>query len=401
MTLSTFSQKNLQWRGKNRTGVYDETGLLKKWPEKGPELKWSVDSLPKGYSSVAIANNTLYITGIEGKQDVLMAYDMNGNEKWRLNYGRAWTKSFTHSRATPTIEDNRLYLSSGMGDIACVNSNTGKMIWSKTSHEDFEAPYGIWGISESLLLVDDIVVYTPAGDKTTIVAYNKMNGELVWMSKSLKDKPSYTSPLLIDRGGKKVILNVTELYIIGVDAASGRIMWQYDFGKLAGGSWKANIHTNTPIYKDGEIFITSGYDHKSIMLTLAEDGESVKEKWVTDVLDVHHGGVVLVDNHIYGANWINNNKGNWVCLDWETGKVKYETKWQNKGSIISAEGMLYCYEEKRGHIALVKANPEKFEVISSFRVPLGKGPHWSHLVIKDKTLYVRHASALMAYNIAE
>jgi len=135
------------------------------------------------------------------------------------------------------------------------------------------------------------------------------------------------------------------------------------------------------------------------MLDLSEDASSVKLAYVDSLLDVHHGGAVRLGDYVYGANWEHNRMGKWICLEWETGKPMYETEWENKGSIISAEGMLYCYDEKGGNIALAKASPKGFEVISTFKVPLGKGPHWSHLVIKDGVLYVRHEDALMAYNI--
>ncbi len=400
VAVSSFAQNIItEWRGPNRSGIYNETGLLTSWPEKGPNMLWSIDSLPQGYSSVAIAHNTIYVTGIDDKHDVLLALDMSGKIKWRVNYGRAWNKTFVDTRSTPTIEDNRIYLSSGLGDVACVDAHTGEIIWSKKSSEDFNGPYGEWGISESLLVVGDKVMYTPCGEQTTMVAYNKLNGELEWKTETFKDRPSYTSPLLVERGELKLAIQVSELYIFAVNTANGDIVWKFDFGKMAGGEWMANIHTNTPLYKDGEIFITSGYDHKSVMLSLSEDGKSVKQKWVTDDLDVHHGGAVLVDGHLYGTNWINNANGNWVCLDWATGELKYSTKWKTKGSIVSADGMLYCYDEKRGYLALVKASPEAFNVISSFRIRKGKGPHWSHIVIEDKVMYVRHGKALMAFDI--
>jgi hypothetical protein len=135
------------------------------------------------------------------------------------------------------------------------------------------------------------------------------------------------------------------------------------------------------------------------MLNLAEDAKSVSVKWIDSVMDVHHGGVCLIDGYLYGANWTDNRMGNWACLNWETGMVMYEENWYNKGSVISADRMLYCYEEKSGNIALVPVNPAKFEVKSTFKVPYGSGPHWSHLVIHKGILYVRHGNALMAYNI--
>jgi len=396
-----ISQEIAEWRGPGRTGVYNETGLLKKWPVDGPELLWSVDSLPVGYSSVSVANNLVYFTGIEDTLDVVIAVDINGNIQWQTPYGRAWDNSYNHSRCTPTVESNRLYVSSGLGDIACMNAINGELIWAVKASEKFEGTYGRWGIAESLLLIDDKVIYTPGGDLTTMVAFNKENGELIWKSESLKDKPSYTSPMITDWAGKNMIINATQSYLFGVKPDSGTILWKFDIGVFAGGEWRANNQTNTPLFYEGKIFHTSGYDHRCVMVELSEKGDAAYFVWVSDMLDVHHGGVVRLGDYIYGANWENNRMGSWACLDWNTGEVKYETEWENKGSIISADSMLYCYEEKNGHIALVKATPEKFKVTCSFKVPLGEGPHWSHLVIHEGILYVRHGGALMAYSITD
>jgi len=137
------------------------------------------------------------------------------------------------------------------------------------------------------------------------------------------------------------------------------------------------------------------------MYELSEDGNQVQTKWTQPTLDVHHGGFVVVDGYIYGSNWLNNKKGNWVCLDWKTGKVMYENKWKNKGSVIAAEGMLYCYEEHKGNLALVRATPEKFDVVSSFQIKMGSKQHWAHPAISDGRLYVRHGEALMVYDIKQ
>ena len=404
VAITVFTQCNSpkqtsEWRGPNRTGVYNETGLLKEWPKEGPDMLWSLSDIPKGYSSVAVVNDIVYLTGIKDSMDVLMAIDVKGKIKWQVPYGRKWDNTFPDSRCTPTIEDDRIYLSSGKGDLACVNALTGDIFWEVKASDKFEGAFGEWGISESLLLHGDNVYYTPCGEKTTMVALNKITGETVWQSKSLKDKSSYVSPLMVDRNGKKQIVTVTENNVIGVNPDNGEIIWTFDYAKYAGGEWKANIQTNTPLYCDGKIFVTNGYDHKSVMLDLSEDVSSVKLVYVDSLLDVHFGGAVRIGKYVYGSNWEHNRMGKWVCLEWETGKAMYETKWKNKGSIISAEGMLYCYDEKGGNIALAKVNPEAFEVISSFKVPLGKGPHWSHLVIKNGIMYVRHEDALMAYNI--
>ncbi|MCD4736145.1 MAG: PQQ-binding-like beta-propeller repeat protein [Bacteroidales bacterium] len=395
----SVSQVISEWRGPGRTGVYNETGLLTEWKEDGPELIWSIENIPDGYSSVSVAYDIVIFTGIVDSMDVLVAVDFDGNKKWQTPFGRAWKDSYTHSRSTPTIENYRAYVSSGYGDIACADVKTGEIIWSVKASEELKGTFGRWGIAESPLIVDDKVIFTPGGDSTTIIALDKSNGELIWMSECLNDKPSYSSPLLVEWEEKRFIVAVTQTYVIGVNPENGNIIWKFDFGVYARGEWRANNQTNTPLFFDGKIYITSGYDHCSVQIELSEDADQVYFNWVDTTLDVHHGGVVKYGEYIYGANWVNNRMGYWVCLDWETGKVMYEKEWENKGSIILAEGMLYCYEEKNGNIALVKATPDDFTVISSFKVPLGKGPHWSHPVINNGILYIRHEDALMAYSI--
>jgi outer membrane protein assembly factor BamB len=107
----------------------------------------------------------------------------------------------------------------------------------------------------------------------------------------------------------------------------------------------------------------------------------------------------LVDGFIYGSNWTSNGDGDWCCIDWKTGKVSYQVDWKSKGSIIAADGMLYLYDEKSGNVALVKPNPSTFDLVSSFKVSEGSGPYWSHPVIHNGYLFIRHGKALMVYNI--
>lgn len=400
ISFNSKAQEAFQWRGENRDGHFTATNLLKEWPENGPELLWYNDSIPNGYASVSVGNNTIFTTGKVDSLDYLIAFSLQGKEIWRTAFGRAWDGSYTESRSTPTIEGNRVYVSSGMGDIACVNAENGEIIWDMKAIDRFEGVYHKWGISESLLIVDDKVFFTPGGDKTSMVALDKMTGVTEWTSIPLGDYPSYVSPIVVERGNKKIIVTCMSKYIIGLDATNGNMLWNFNYAAFATKNGRNN-QTNSPLYSSGNLFFTSGYNHRSLMLSLSEDGERIFYEWSDSVLDVHHGGVVKVGDYIYGANWDGNRSGKWVCMNWNTGNVMYETEWKNKGSIITADNMLYCYDEKYGNIALVEAKPEEFKIISSFEVPYGKGPHWSHLVIHGGILYVRHGNALMAYDIAE
>jgi len=398
----SFSQVQSEWRGIGRTGVYNETGLLKEWPEDGPKLLWHSDSLALGHSSVAIGYETIYLTGREDSAEVLFALEMDGKLKWKTRYGRAWTGGFPNSRSTPTIDNNRIYVSSGLGDVACMNAATGKIEWSAEIGEKFGVKLAGFGYAESLLIKDDMLFVSPIGEQTNMLALNKITGEIIWQSKSLGDSAAYCSPILLKYAGLEMVVNVGSSDVFALNINDGSVLWSFKYFDVnpPERNWKPTMNCTTPLYSDGHIYVNSGYNHVGIMLKLNADGKSVELLWSDSLIDTHHGGVVKIGDYIFGSNWINNGNGNWCCIDWETGKKNYETKWNNKGSIIANGGMLYCYDEKRGNIALVKADPEKFEPVSSFKVPFGKGPHWSHPVIKDGILYVRHGTSLMVYSIA-
>jgi len=397
ISIPVVAQDISEWREENRTGISAETGLMKSWPEKGVALLWSCTDLAKGNSSVSFGNSSIYTTGNKGNDDILFALDMKGKVLWQTVFGRSWTQSYPESRATPTVEGNRVYCTSGYGDLACIDGTTGKIIWSYKASEIHKGTYGSWGIAESMIIDGNKVYFSPGGPQTMTIALDKTTGKLIWKSASLGDKPGYVSPILVNYAGRKMLINVSLRHVFGVDVSNGEILWKVAHPKQDDGDL---IKCVTPLFKDGRVYVTGGYNTGGMMVEIAKDGKSAKTVWTDEVLDVHHGGVVLVNGYIYGANWISNGNGNWCCIDWNTGKKMWEERWNNKGSIIAADGMLYIYDEKSGNVGLVKLNPLKFDLVSSFKVTLGSaGPYWAHPVIKDGILYLRHTNALMAYDI--
>jgi outer membrane protein assembly factor BamB len=400
--LSVNAADVLQWRN-NREGIYQETGLLKQWPAKGPKMLWVNEDVGDGYSSPIIVKGNIYLTGVRNGREFLAAYDLQGKQKWATEYSDGWQKSYSEARTTPTCKAGILYVISGCGDTAAIDSKSGKIIWMTRVFEKYQGSPGHWGAAESPLIVDDKVIVTPTGETTTMVALNIKDGSLAWKTRSLNDGGAYVSPLLIEHNGVKQIIGVTSRHIFAVAPQSGEIKWTFDYL----GTYFENdanksrwiINCNTPVFKDGKIFVTSGYDHCGVMLELNKDATGVKMLWKTEDLDVHHGHVVLFDGCLYGANWLSNRNGNWVCLDWNTGRKMYEQEWHSKGNIIYADGMLYCYEEQKGNIALVTASPKGFEVKGTLSVDYGSKAHWAHTVISNGVLYVRHGNALMAYDI--
>lgn len=399
LSANAYTQ-TAQWRGPERSGIFPETSLLQEWPEQGPEMILKVDSLGKGISSPVLYDGVVYITGKKGDHDFLSAVDLEGNVKYQVNYGRSWEKSYPDSRTTPTIDGDHIYVISGMGEIVCLAKDDGKIIWKVDAHTTYQGEFHSWGVAESPLIVDDKVLYTSGGELTTVIAFDKVSGDEIWKTKSVGGARTYVSPVLYENDGIRQIVAATSHYFFAVFPESGEVAWEYKHvGEGEEFNRRGTITTNSAITYGNEVFFSRGYDQYGVMLQVAEDGKSVAEKWRTDVLDTHHGHYVHIGEYIYGSTWINNSKGNWACLNWDTGESMYEDTWKTKGPIAFADGKLYCWEERTGNFALVNPTPEKFDIVSTFKVEYGSGPHWAHPYIADGKLLLRHGAVLMVFNI--
>ncbi|HEY3373243.1 MAG TPA: PQQ-binding-like beta-propeller repeat protein [Prolixibacteraceae bacterium] len=389
----------VQWRGPQRDGKFPATGLLKKWPDAGPELLLKVEGIGKGYSSVVATDQYIFATGMIDTLDYLSCITPDGNIKWKVAYGRSWVKSFPETRSTPTIEDDRVYIISGTGELVCLNVEDGAIRWKVNVDKDYSAEWHIWGVSESPLIVDDKVICTPGGAKTSVVALDKMTGKLIWQSESVGGPRSYISPVIYQYKQLRYILAATGTNLIALDPATGKVAWTFKYWDGAKWDQPGLIWANTPTIKGRDIFLSMGYDYRNVMIEMNEEGTAATEKWSNMTLDNHHHGLIELDGFIYGSNWESNSKGKWVCMDWQTGDVKYETEWATKGALVYADGLFYIMEEKAGNVALVKPDPSGFQVISSFKLQGGSGPYWSHPFISNGKLYLRHGEVLFVYNI--
>jgi outer membrane protein assembly factor BamB len=383
-----------QWRGPERNGIYPEKGMLKSWPENGPDMLWSFDGLGAGHGSVGLARDKIFILGMPDTTGILYAFDYNGKLLWKKKYGPEWHENYTGTRSTPTIVGERVYFESGEGAVYCYNTKTGEKLWSVDLLKKFDANNITWGMAESILIEGDLLYCTPGGKKNNVVALNRFTGETVWTSPGNRQPSAYCSPIFVKHNKTSLIVTMTAESIVGIDAFTGKFYWQvpqYQINK---------IHANTPVYSNGRIYCSSDYEKSNsglVALKLSDDGKSVTIEWRNMNFKNLMGGIIVTGGYIYGSLYRQNA---WCCLDASSGKVLYTSKNLGDGNIIMTDGMFYCYSEK-GEIALVSANPSSFRVISKFQVPLGSDQHWSHPVIYQGRLYVRHGTALMAYNLKD
>jgi len=388
--LIVSAQEISQWRGPNRDGIYTEAGLLRKWPEAGPKLLWKFEGLGEGYTSAAVTSKGVFITGMINNTGNIFAIDSKGKLLWKKEYGPEWTDSHNGVRSTPLVVKDKLYFLSSFGKLFCMNCSDGQTVWTVDLMKQYGAENIQWGITENLLFDGNTIYCTAGGTGAALVAFDINNGKEIWKSKANGEISAYCSPMMIKIQGRKIIVTIMQNSICGFDATTGVQLWKSAF------RMDPDVHPNTPVYIDGYLYCGSGYGLGSVMLKLSSDGNSVSVVWKDSTCDPKMGGVVVLNGRIFGTGDRNRK---FFCLDWKTGKELYSTRNLAPANLIADEGLLYVYSES-GKVNLVEPTPEKLNVVSSFSVPSGEGPHWAHLVIKDKKLYVRHGSSLMVYDIA-
>jgi len=404
LTAPSWAADWPQWRGPERTDISKETGLLKSWPEGGPKLLWKYEDAGIGYSGPAIVGDRLYTMGAREDKEYVYALDVKtGKEVWSTEIGPLFNDRAQYGpgpRGTPTVDGGVLYTLSGQGNLACVDSAAGKKQWLKNLVNDLGGRTPGWGYSESPLIDGDKVVCSPGGGEGTIAALDKKTGEKIWQSKDLTDPMGYSSIIIAEVGGVRQYIQKTMKGLAGVAADDGRLLWHF-----LQPSYRTAV-IPTPVFHDNYVYATAGYGAGCNLLKLSPDGPNgtkEEEVYANKNMDNKHGGVVLVDGYIYG--WTDHGNA-WICQDFKTGKVVWESKKLGRGSITCADGLLYCYGERDGTCVLIEASPEGWKEKGRFTIPeqspyrSPNGGVWTHPVVANGRLYLRDQNLLFCYDVS-
>lgn len=392
-----------QWRGPNRDGHSPDKNLLSEWDKDGPKLAWKTPGIGRGFSSAAVADGKVYTMGERGDGQYVVALSAaDGKQLWSTKFG---SKGGNDPRGTPTVDGDRVYVVGGNGVLAALDADSGKLDWTKDFKKEFSAPTPSWGFCESPLVDGDRLICTPGAKDAMMVAFDKQSGEVVWKSaygekgKKGGGGAGYSSIVISNGGGVKQYVQLIGHGLIGVRAKDGKLLWNYD--AVANGT--ANIPT--PIISGDYVFGSSGYGTGSALLKLVSSGTdevSAEEVYFLDAdkLQNHHGGLILVGEHIYGGHGHNN--GFPICVELKTGKTAWS---QGRGpgtgsaAIAYADGHIY-FRYENGVMALVEASPKEYKLKGTFKIPNVRDPSWPHPTIIGGKLYLREQDTLYCYDVA-
>jgi len=395
--INIHAQVQAQYRGPYRDGYYPDQNLLTTWPATGPALLWSNNEIGNGYGPPAITDNRVYVTGEIDSIAYLFAFSLQGQFLWKTDFGKEWTVSYPGSRSTPTVVGNLIYVSSGLGNLYCIEAADGAKKWSLDMKKDLHGRFTVFGHAESPLVEGDRIFYTPGGIDTNVVALNRFTGKIEWICKAFGEPPAYNSPILIKLPTFSILVTFSAYHMLGIDAATGKLLWSHEQINTPVAERKSGMgdtHSNSAFYENGYIYYFAGDGNCGVKLKLSEDGMKVSQEWRNTKVDNYMGGFIKLGNRIFvGCEGMRSL----LTVDANTGQILDSLKILT-GSIAFADNMIYFYNQ-RGEMNLVNPGIVKPELISSFKITAGTKEHFSHPVIRDGKLYIRRGKALLAYDI--
>jgi outer membrane protein assembly factor BamB len=387
-TMGSPAEDWPRWRGPRGDQISHEV-LSDQWPAGGPRTLWAAD-VGIGYSSPVIAGGRVYLFSMNGERETLTAFDANsGKIAWSVEGGTGWASSYAGTRATPTIDGDRIYTYGGSGELTCRNLADGATRWKLNILSETGATTNQWGIASSPLVAGDSVYVQSGKGGAIAVAVGKMSGSVTWKSQAT-GSGGYAHPILIDAAGTPQLIVFGGEAVIAMNPADGRTIWQEPW------STSYDVNASTPIYRDGRLFVTSEYQHGCAQFQVTPTG--AKKLWENRNIEGKFQGAILDGDHLYA-----NSSGTLVCVKWDDGSLGWSAKDSKLrlgagGSLIRAGDKLLAMSE-RGKLSLIRATPESYELIGQGDAVEGKEV-WATPVLFGGRLYAKGAQELVCLDLS-
>lgn len=410
---SCLSQSWPDWRGENRDGIWNETGILKHFTSDTIEHKWSVP-IGSGYSGPTVSNGKVYVTdllsGSVQTEGVLCFNEYSGEKIWEYRYECEYERVGYPAgpRASVVIDNYKAYSLGTMGNLYCFDAENGKILWQKNLKNHYEIRMPIWGIAATPLVIDNkIILHISGSNNACVVALDKNTGNEIW--RNLDDIAAYSAPIFIEKNGIRIVVAWTEDSLAGLNLETGEIFWRFP--------WKvgSGMSIATPVLYEDHIFVSCFYSG-SMLIKLSDNYTSAKKIWQrsgeserkTDALHCVMNTPTIIDGFIYGID----SYGELRCLEFSTGDRLWEdltavnkNRWANI-HFIQSGSKTWMFNE-HGELIISELSPRGFTEISRAKLieptkkQLPRGVTWSHPAFANKHIFVRNDNKLVCADLSE
>ena len=376
-----------QFLGPDRNGVSSETGLVRSWPATGPKALWTVQ-LGGGFGGAAVQGGKVYVLDrLAEKQDVFRCFDLaTGKEEWSCAFEAPGTVSFPGSRSTPAVDDRYVFGVGCFGGFYCVDRATHRPVWRQDLLKDYDGEMPGWGVTQSPLLWQDVVIVAPAGKTAGVVAVEKATGKPRWKSAPV-GRMSFASPAATAIGGVAQVVLLTYDGLAGVDARDGKVLWNH--------AWPSKHPIGNPcVFGEGRFFVSNGYGNGCLAVQVTgQDGRFVtKELFRNANCAAQITTPLWHRDHLFAVNNNNDKRQGLTCLT-PAGEVRWKTDRApnfERGNFLLADGLLFVMDGENGTLYLVEPSPAGYKELARAKVLTGKGGQvWGPMALADGKLIVR------------
>lgn len=409
-----------EWRGRGRRGVWNETGLLDKFPASGLKFVWRTP-IRGGYAGPSVADGRVFVTdftrgdGAAGAERALCLDEKTGRILWT----REWPADYARlsyncgPRATPTVDGDRVYTLGSMGALHCLDVKTGGVVWKKDFVADFDTRVPIWGMAGAPLVDGNRLICVVGGrPDAKVVAFDKRTGKELWRTLAADSEPGYGQPILIAAGETRQLVIWHAGAVSALAPETGAVLWEYPW------SLRAHLSVATPVLDGARLFVSAFYNGPR-MLELSAGKPAARLLWQghsdnerqTDGLHALIGTPVIKDGHIYGVC----SYGQFRCLNAATGERVWETmdvtreqaRWAT--AFIVRNGGRFFINNDRGELMIANLKPDGYHEISRTalitptnrqggRRELG-AVNWTHPAYANRRLYTRNDEEILCASL--
>ena len=417
-----YAQDWPQYLGSYRNSTSDQKGILRSWPENGPEILWTVD-LGIGFGGPVAKDGKVYLLDRDDEVgDNLRCFDLSsGKELWNFGYEAPGTVMFPGSRSVPTLDGNYIYSCGHNGDLYCIDINTHKSVWNRNVWSDFgggDIPR--WAITQNPLICGDLLIIASQAPQAGVVAYDKLTGDVKWTTPSL-GPVGYVSPAIIKVEDEDHVVMLTASSggrgqpqyggkVVGINPLTGKVLWEYT-------NWQCRIPVPSAFDAgEGRALITGGYQAGAAMIKIEKttDGSyTVSELFKTVEFGAHTKPPVLYNGYFYAQYTTNETRDGLVCMSMD-GQIMWKTGRSpsfSKGSMILADGLILATDGTKS-LYLIEPAPSGFKPLASAELLVTEGgedalaarfgtQNWAPIALAEGKLLIRDQTRMMCVKVAE